>query len=583
MRWLTARNLFLALLGLTLVGLNIGWWRSTGVGPQVQVPMFYDSHYAFQRPWTQIQAAPGVPPPAPLALYGQNQVSQTFESGAGRLGMIKIWLGGRVNDAQIWLTDQDNRRYLHKISGESAGNRYYFFAFPTANHPKGAAYTLTVTAPEATADAPLLVQTVGGDRLGASMRLNEYRRPGNLALYTYSRGLNGRWWVDAQLTQWLPPPFLLRIQQYKPFFFKGASFPLLLLLAALTSAAVLVLSWPTAPERRSRSGWGVLAVLLTVVLVWQLVSGRLHLFPPVQEYAGEQDENGAVFTQPSLDNEQHLVEDLSAILWTAGRRPEERFFTTRITPNANGIVVPGQSQLSYNLMIPFNGRFHFVPQAVQTATAFQVFAENDLLVETLVLPTDEHPQVELDLTSYAGQSINLRLVTTADVSDQEPAAIWGQPQILTTRDWLSAPPSSDPISIFTHPNMAGQVGLHEVTVNEKKPEENQLVINVQWQLVSAVDAYPTVFVHLRDQSGQIVAQSDSPPVQGTYPVANWPADFVINDSHRLTLPADLPSGDYSIAVGLYQPDTRDRWTAVDGEGLPLADQQYISPVFFNID
>ncbi|MDJ0753450.1 MAG: hypothetical protein QNJ45_08025 [Ardenticatenaceae bacterium] len=583
MKWLTARNLFLMVLGLTFLGLNFSWWRSTGVGPQVQVPMFYDSHYAFHRPWTQIQAAPGVPPPAPLALYGQNQASQTFKSGSGRFGMIKIWLGGRVNNAQIWLTDQDNHRYLHVTSGELAGDRYHYFAFPTADDPKGATYTFTVMAPEATADDPLLVQTVGGDRLGASMRLNEYQRPGNLALYTYSRGWIGRWWVDAQLAQWLPTPFLLRIQQYKPLFFKGASFPVLLLLTGLMAAAVLVLSWPMTPERRFRSGWSVLAVLLTAVLVWQLVSGRLHLFPPVQEFNAEQNENEAVFSQPTLDNEQHLVEDFSAILWTAGRLPEERFFTTQTAPNSNGIVVPGQSQLSYNLAIPFNGRFRFAPQAMRTETAFQVFAQNDLLYETLALPADEHALVELDLSVYGGQTINLRLVTTADVPDQAPAAVWHQPQIVAARDWLSAPLTTDPISIFTHPNMSGEVGLHEVIINKNNPAENEVVINIQWQLISAVDAYPTVFVHLRDQSGQIVAQSDSPPVQGTYPVANWPADFVINDTHRLTLPADLPSGDYSIAVGLYQPDTRDRWTAVDEEGAALADQQVISPVFLRID
>ena len=87
--------LCLLLAGLFLLLLFTGRWRSSGVGPQVQVPMFYDAHYLFPRPWTQEQEAPGVPPPAPLSvLYGPNRVTQSFIAGADRLSMVEVWLAG---------------------------------------------------------------------------------------------------------------------------------------------------------------------------------------------------------------------------------------------------------------------------------------------------------------------------------------------------------------------------------------------------------------------------------------------------------------------------------------------------------
>lgn len=55
------------LLLILAIFLLVGKWRSTSTGPQVQVPMFYDAHYLFPRPWTQAQEAPGVPAPFPVA------------------------------------------------------------------------------------------------------------------------------------------------------------------------------------------------------------------------------------------------------------------------------------------------------------------------------------------------------------------------------------------------------------------------------------------------------------------------------------------------------------------------------------
>jgi hypothetical protein len=44
----------------------------------------------------------------------------------------------------------------------------------------------------------------------------------------------------------------------------------------------------------------------------------------------------------------------------------------------------------------------------------------------------------------------------------------------------------------------------------------------------------------------------------------WDAGEFIADSHAITLPPDLPAGEYSMAIGLYDPLT--------GQRLPILDE-----------
>lgn len=61
----------------------------------------------------------------------------------------------------------------------------------------------------------------------------------------------------------------------------------------------------------------------------------------------------------------------------------------------------------------------------------------------------------------------------------------------------------------------------------------------------------TMFVHLLDARGTLVAQADGPPVEGRYPTSAWDQGELIDDTRQLTLPADLPPGRYTIQVGWY--------------------------------
>lgn len=96
-----------------------------------------------------------------------------------------------------------------------------------------------------------------------------------------------------------------------------------------------------------------------------------------------------------------------------------------------------------------------------------------------------------------------------------------------------------------------------------------LDVNLVWQAQASPPASYTVFVHLLDAAGQIVAQSDALP-NGGYTTDRWVAGEVVTDTHRLTLPAALPPGRYQLAAGLYDGVSGQRLAGVDraGQALP---------------
>ena len=90
-----------------------------------------------------------------------------------------------------------------------------------------------------------------------------------------------------------------------------------------------------------------------------------------------------------------------------------------------------------------------------------------------------------------------------------------------------------------------------------------MTITVYWRVERAPDADYTVFVHLLDSNGRLVAQADAPPQLGYYPTSFWESGEVIVDSRALVVPHDAPPGEYTIAIGLYVLATGQR-LPVDG-------------------
>jgi len=117
----------------------------------------------------------------------------------------------------------------------------------------------------------------------------------------------------------------------------------------------------------------------------------------------------------------------------------------------------------------------------------------------------------------------------------------------------------------------GIIGLVSYSVQQ---DADGVMVTLYWKAAAPPTGEYTVFVHVLDEDGHIIAQADGQPSAGRYPTSYWLPGEIVEDIHRLTLPAELPT-DYRIAVGLYDANTLVRLEARDAQGNPLPDSKVI--------
>jgi hypothetical protein len=81
-----------------------------------------------------------------------------------------------------------------------------------------------------------------------------------------------------------------------------------------------------------------------------------------------------------------------------------------------------------------------------------------------------------------------------------------------------------------------------------------ICLELQWNANATLPTDYTVYVHVLDQNGQLLAQSDLQSGGGYTPTSGWPIGQPITDRHGVMLPPTLAPGTYQIVIGLYGPD-----------------------------
>jgi hypothetical protein len=97
-----------------------------------------------------------------------------------------------------------------------------------------------------------------------------------------------------------------------------------------------------------------------------------------------------------------------------------------------------------------------------------------------------------------------------------------------------------------------------------------LKLRLYWRSEVVLPLDYTVFVHVRDEAGQIIAQQDQLPLQGAYPTSLWDPGEIIADEIVIPLPPAFDDN-YEIVVGMYDFNTGAR-LPVPGypeNGIPL--------------
>jgi hypothetical protein len=98
-----------------------------------------------------------------------------------------------------------------------------------------------------------------------------------------------------------------------------------------------------------------------------------------------------------------------------------------------------------------------------------------------------------------------------------------------------------------------------------------LSMTLYWQPTRQLSQSYTVFVHILDDSGKLVAQKDSLPGGGALPTTSWVQGEFLIDSRVVELPPGLPAGSYQIAIGLYDAGSGARLPIRDRAGRALGD------------
>jgi hypothetical protein len=95
-----------------------------------------------------------------------------------------------------------------------------------------------------------------------------------------------------------------------------------------------------------------------------------------------------------------------------------------------------------------------------------------------------------------------------------------------------------------------------------------ITLTLYWSTSSPIQNDYTVFVHVFDSQGKRIAQADSPPMNGDWLTSMWEANRPVIDPHTFT----LPSGQYTIRVGMYDPMTVEPLLAYKPDGSEWTDR-----------
>jgi hypothetical protein len=187
-----------------------------------------------------------------------------------------------------------------------------------------------------------------------------------------------------------------------------------------------------------------------------------------------------------------------------------------------------------------------------------LWLEDDLLLSS--------PQLTIPAEVTAG-SYDLVLSLLPPDSDRPVPIGWnplnrslpvGQVEVAPWSIETEVPPLAHPLRADFGQPVATELHGYELNHDGLSPGQN-LELTLAWRSVTgALGASYKTFVHLLDDSGEFLSQSDSVPAGGFRPTTSWRAGEVIVDEHTLAIPDEVTSGEYTLWIGLYDPETGHR-------------------------
>jgi hypothetical protein len=132
----------------------------------------------------------------------------------------------------------------------------------------------------------------------------------------------------------------------------------------------------------------------------------------------------------------------------------------------------------------------------------------------------------------------------------------------------AVPPQTAPLDVRADVVQLVGYTLAPATVRPGQP----LTLTLYCTATDTADRDWTVFVHLLDDAGQLVAQADGQPLDGRYPTTAWGTGELIPDCHVLQVPDTLSRGPHRLSVGWYDLASGERLPLFDAQGRPLPER-----------
>lgn len=85
-----------------------------------------------------------------------------------------------------------------------------------------------------------------------------------------------------------------------------------------------------------------------------------------------------------------------------------------------------------------------------------------------------------------------------------------------------------------------------------------LSLTLYFERIGEIPRSYTVFTHLLDAHGHVVAQADRPPLAGRYLTTQWQTNEFVVDEFVLPLDFEVSDGDYQLEIGMYLRETLQR-------------------------
>ena len=129
-------------------------------------------------------------------------------------------------------------------------------------------------------------------------------------------------------------------------------------------------------------------------------------------------------------------------------------------------------------------------------------------------------------------------------------------------------------------NFGGFVDLRQATVSGAAAPNGEIEVKAWWDTKTRTTTNYTLFVHVLDSSGKLVAQYDGQPTGGVYPTSAWLPGESILDHYAVKLPANLSPGTYQVDIGLYNLKTLGRLPVTTKVGEKPTDQVSLGTISY---